>query len=157
LKKARKITDINRGIYLIEFFASVNFKVKIARYKNIVFPKGYYYYAGSAQKNFSSRVLRHVEKEKRIHWHIDHITTHLQIELNNIFLFPNRERADECLLAQKLEGDFHFNHIAKGFGNSDCNNCFSHFLHSKEQISYSHLFSLYHDIVRFNPSSKEIF
>ncbi|NOX19282.1 MAG: DUF123 domain-containing protein [Chlorobi bacterium] len=157
MKKAQKITDITSGIYLIEFFASKNFFAGIPRYQKVEFPKGYYYYAGSAQRNFSSRILRHVKKAKKVHWHIDHITTHADIEIKTIFLFPNRGRADECRLAQTLEKDFGLIHKAKGFGSSDCNSCYSHFLYSKKNISYSHLFSLYQDIVRFSPSSKEIF
>jgi sugar fermentation stimulation protein A len=40
----------------------------------IVFPPGYYVYAGSARRGLEARLSRHNRKRKRDHWHIDALT-----------------------------------------------------------------------------------
>lgn len=37
------------------------------------FPKGYYVYVGSARRNLSKRLARHMHLRKRMHWHIDYL------------------------------------------------------------------------------------
>jgi len=43
------------------------------------FHRGYYLYSGSALGGLSSRLIRHLSKEKKNHWHIDYLLMHSQV------------------------------------------------------------------------------
>lgn len=154
--KVPKIIKDNSGIYLLEIKAESDFRVGIKKFSGLDFPAGYYYYAGSAQKNFKQRLNRHIRKDKIIHWHIDHITTIETNKITSILIDTGKQKEFECRLVQNLLTEFKLKSIAKGFGNSDCNICESHLLFSKKKISYSHFISLYQSMARLIPSSKEI-
>jgi len=153
----QKITDIFSGIYVLEFFAPNPFKINHSKFCDIQFKSGFYFYIGSAQKNFNSRIIRHLKLKKKLHWHIDYLSTNENICLENVYMFNNVPNSFECKLTNRLQTAFDLIHIAKGFGNSDCNLCVSHLLYSRKKITHSQLLSLYQSIVRFIPSSREIF
>jgi Uri superfamily endonuclease len=151
----QKIINPDSGIYLLEFKSENEFKLQIKKYPGINFSKGYYYYAGSAQKNFSHRVKRHVTKSKKLYWHIDYLTANKNLKMKNIFAFPGIKKEAECKLVQNLIKNFDLDYAIKGFGNGDCNSCDSHLLFSKRILNQSQLFSRYQSIVRLIPSSIE--
>ena len=153
----QKITDISSGIYVLEIYAPSPFEVAIKKFSEVHFPKGYYYYIGSAQKNLGHRINRHLKLNKKLHWHIDYITSNIKINIKSILIFKDFPRDFECKLTGELQDQFSLIHIAKGFGNSDCNICESHLLYSKKLIDYNHLLSLYQSTVRLIPSSRETF
>jgi len=109
----------NKGIYILELFANKNFQISAKKFIGVTFPKGYYYYIGSAQKNLKSRIDRHLRKEKIIHWHIDHLTTHNSIKVINSFIIPEAEKTLEAEIANNFEKYFNAKIIVEGFGNSD--------------------------------------
>lgn len=150
------LIKIKSGIYILEIEAKNNFQLGIKKYGEEVFPKGYYYYVGSAQKSFYHRIKRHLQKTKNIHWHIDYL---LDIPTNNIktiFAIRNKSKSFECKVVSELESNDNLQHLIKGFGNSDCRTCKSHILYSKKKISHNHFISLYQSIARFIPSSNDI-
>jgi len=151
-----KITNRDNGIYILEIFAKEDFTVFSKTFSGYVFPEGYYYYVGSAQKNFRSRILRHLKKEKTVHWHIDNITTIHSNLITNVYIFINKTKDFECQLVQNLINSTALKYSAKNFGNSDCNICSSHLLYSKKKIPYNQFSRLYQSIVRFKPSSSDI-
>ena len=151
----QKITEKNNGIYVLEIYAPVSFYLFIKKFANIKLKPGYYYYAGSAQKNLRHRILRHLKKNKIIHWHIDHLTSSGSAEIKNIFVLFGKSKSYECRLAQKISKIKNAEFILEGFGNSDCSNCPSHLLYSSKRIPQSHFISLYQSTVRFIPSSIE--
>jgi sugar fermentation stimulation protein A len=153
----QKITDAKSGIYILELSSAKNFKVGIKKFSDIKLNSGFYYYIGSAQKNYNSRLVRHLKKSKTIHWHIDHLTTNAFLKINKIYLLENSNKELECGTVQLLEQLRNINHPLEGFGNSDCKVCKSHLLYSKDEIAYSHFISLYQDIVLFKPSDKDTF
>lgn len=59
-----------KGIYVIVVKISKNTAIKIGRLGNIIFNKGIYSYVGSAQNNLEKRIMRHLSKIKKMHWHI---------------------------------------------------------------------------------------
>jgi Uri superfamily endonuclease len=64
-----------------------------------------------------------LKKEKRLHWHIDHVTgpaveIHIQYESGD----------QECALLADYQKRCDFKIPLKGFGASDCKNCASHFI-----------------------------
>lgn len=152
----QKITS-NSGVYLLEIFASTSFKISNKNFKNIIFPKGYYYYSGSAQKNLIQRIKRHLRKGKNIYWHIDYLTSNPTNTISSIFILENGKKNYECNFVLVLLKDFNLKIAANNFGNGDCNSCESHLLYSKKKINHSHFISRYQSIVRLIPSSKEIF
>jgi sugar fermentation stimulation protein A len=104
------------GSYLIVLELAKKIRTEIGALGNITFEKGWYVYSGSALKNLSSRISRHLRKtHKKKHWHIDYLTPYAQ----SIKGFPVMSYQNlEC----KLAGDL----IAlggkpvPGFGSSDC-------------------------------------
>ncbi|MBK8946603.1 MAG: GIY-YIG nuclease family protein [Ignavibacteriae bacterium] len=148
--------QINSGIYFLEIKILRKCCIEIKKFGRISFEKGFYYYVGSAQRNLKQRILRHHRKIKKLHWHVDFITANENSKIENIFTFPNNLKKEECFFVNFLETEFQLVHKIKNFGNSDCKNCTSHLLFSKNKIDYNHLFSRYQSTVLFIPSSNEI-
>ena len=101
------------------------------------FKKGYYYYVGSAQKNLAQRIARHKQKDKKLHWHIDYLTTNKNFTIIETITFKNAIKKEECVLVSKLISFSEFSHPIKYFGNSDCNVCVSHLLYSPSKLLLS--------------------
>ena len=127
----------NKGIYILELFANKNFQISAKKFIGVTFPKGYYYYIGSAQKNLKSRIDRHLRKEKIIHWHIDHLTTHNSIKVINSFIIPEAEKTLEAEIANNFEKYFNAKIIVEGFGNSDAKETKTHLFYKSESIPFS--------------------
>ena len=154
-KKVQRQIKSNSGIYLLEIYAKENFKININKFSGLIFKKGFYYYAGSAQKNLVSRLDRHLKDNKKNHWHIDYLTTNKACKINTIYIFENAPKEFECQLVYELQKYFPVIFPASGFGNSDCSNCNSHLLFNTKAINYNQLFSRYQFIVRLIPSLNE--
>ncbi|MDI6760661.1 MAG: GIY-YIG nuclease family protein [Candidatus Brocadiaceae bacterium] len=121
------------------------FKIEVGKLGRASFPKGFYVYAGSAQKNLSQRLARHFRNAKSRgtlqraptnktpgsarwewpsppHWHIDYLLPHAKILSIHVF---KASKEWECRLSQKIAGLEGARIIMKGFGASDCK-CPSH-------------------------------
>jgi len=146
----------DKGIYVLELHFYENIRIEHKRFSQYLFPTGYYYYIGSAQKNLQKRIKRHILKTKKLHWHIDYLTSLNNTRIENVFIFPELTKDNECKIVDNLETKFNLEHKIIGFGNSDCNICKSHLLFSKKRISYNQLFSLYQSTVLFIPSASDI-
>ena len=86
---------------------------------------GLYVYLGSARGpgGLGARLKRHFQAEKKIHWHIDRLTTATgKIAASAIV------GGDECDLVAKLLRQPKFECAATGFGSTDCRVCQSHLL-----------------------------
>lgn len=143
------------GIYILEIVPKKSF---VFTHKNLGehnLLSGYYYYVGSAQLNLSKRINRHSKKIKKLHWHIDYITTNKYASISNVYIFKNFTKEFECRIVEDLLNHFNMQSPIKSFGSSDCKICQSHLLYSKEQISYNQLCSLYQSAVSFIPSSRD--
>ncbi len=147
---------INSGIYVLELFVANGFNLHHNSLGQLLIPKGYYYYVGSAQKNLTQRIERHLKKYKKQHWHIDYLTCDKNITIKNVYLVRDYSKKYECTLVNDLISKYGLHATIKGFGNTDCNSCESHLLFSKKQLAYSQFCSLYQDTVLFMPSSKDI-
>ena len=102
---------------MIKIHSSVS--IQIGKLGTFHFPKGYYMYTGSAQKNMSARIERHLKKDKPLRWHIDYLTIHPAAEIIDV----RRSDMEECELNQLIGGEI----IVPGFGSSDCtSHCGSH-------------------------------
>jgi Uri superfamily endonuclease len=154
--KVLKQIKFNSGIYILEIFVPKSFPLRILKFKDCEIEPGFYYYVGSAQKYLNARIKRHLQKEKKVHWHIDHITSFRGNEIKNVFVFEEMKKDFECRLVSVIENIYNLKYSIRGFGNSDCSLCESHLLHTKTEIDYSHLCSRYQSMVRFIPSSSVI-
>ena len=107
--------DQNRGNYLLIMHLAGERRIGIGALGEILFRKGYYIYVGSAKKNLSQRVNRHLRKRKQLFWHIDYL----------------REVADSCS-SIAIRSSINLEHDLardlgkitswqiRGFGSSDC-------------------------------------
>lgn len=112
------------GVYLLKLRIEENKNIKIGALGQNDFSAGYFFYAGTAQKNIQSRVKRHYSKDKKLHWHIDYLLNEAELIDDFIFELP---RAGECFLTElmKLNGG---QVLVDGFGASDCS-CRSHLIY----------------------------
>ncbi len=146
----QRITNPDKGIYILELFADKDFSVLAKKFVEVTFPKGYYYYIGSAQKNLKSRIERHFRKKKKIHWHIDHLTTHNSVKVVNIFIIPAAEKSVEAEIANNFVNNFNAKIIVEGFGNSDTKETKTHLFYKKEKTECSEFQKYYHSLFLFN-------
>ena len=80
----------------------------------------------------SSRIHRHLRRNKKLHWHIDKITSNNCCTVYGVAVLPNEK--SECIISAKLKGMKGLISIY-GFGNSDCKrNCGSHFFQMESWI-----------------------
>ncbi len=83
LRKAMKLLEIpwdhvarearDRGSYLLILRLKRGRTLAVGALGTQHFPAGYYVYAGSAMKDLSARMNRHLRKRKRQRWHIDYL------------------------------------------------------------------------------------
>ncbi len=151
----QKITNSNSGIYILEMFASNDFTIKAKKFENEIIPKGYHYYIGSAQKNLLQRIARHFRKKKKVHWHIDHLTSSKNVKIKNVYVIYDAPKNLEEKIATDFPSTFNGNILLKGFGNSDTKGTITHLFYKSRKIPYNHFSERYQSIVRFKPSSRE--
>jgi len=83
------------------------------------FPAGYYIYTGSAKRNLTARINRHLSPHKKLRWHIDYLLAHPLVKIMDV----KTSNTEECKWNQMLAGDI----PVAGFGASDCrNHCGAH-------------------------------
>jgi len=100
------------------------------------FPPGWYLYVGSAQKNLASRVERHWSLKKKIHWHIDHLSTAPDSEPVGAVVIPAEAGLSECDLNREIGRLFGNQFVVPGFGASDCTaGCPAHLWFSGPPVS----------------------
>ncbi|MEM2856576.1 MAG: GIY-YIG nuclease family protein [Candidatus Nitrosocaldaceae archaeon] len=100
--------------YLLIIKINDEHRIKIGSLGSIYFRKGYYLYIGSAKRGLMNRIDRHLKSSKRLHWHIDYLTT--SYRPIKVFL----SEIDECTIASMLNANY-----INRFGSSDCK-CNSH-------------------------------
>jgi sugar fermentation stimulation protein A len=116
-----RLAESNGGNYLMVLEFPADREIAVGSLGTLGFKQGWYVYAGSARKNLSQRINRHLRKiRKQKHWHIDYLTPYTgKIKALPIVSYRNLE----CDLAgdlEKLGGE-----PVMGFGCSDCR-CKSH-------------------------------
>ncbi|MDR2866172.1 MAG: GIY-YIG nuclease family protein [Methanomassiliicoccaceae archaeon] len=111
---------MHKGTYLLFLEFRAQRTVDIGKLGTITVEEGEYCYVGSAMNGLGSRIRRHLSDKKKIHWHIDHLTTIADAMEAYVSLPPT----DECELSRmaKESGGLE---VFKGFGCSDCR-CHTH-------------------------------
>jgi sugar fermentation stimulation protein A len=116
-----KLAARDSGSYLLLLEIPQAQNIETGALGTLRFESGWYVYAGSALKNLSKRIARHLRRvRKKQHWHIDYLGPHAaQIRAYPVCSY----RSLECELAQALE-KLGGRGIPR-FGSSDCR-CKSH-------------------------------
>jgi sugar fermentation stimulation protein A len=111
----------NSGSYLVALELRDSRTIEVGSLGTIDFQAGWYVYAGSAQKNLSQRMNRHLRKVRKAkHWHLDYLTAYAgSIKALPVMSYRNLE----CGFADALAGLGGAG--VPGFGCSDCR-CRSH-------------------------------
>lgn len=111
-------------LYSIELILQKDMKIKIGKLGTFRFQKGTYMYVGSAKRNIVSRINRHKQIKKKMHWHFDYLRPYG--EITKIITYENSN--GECGLCRELLEKMNGTLPVKGFGSSDCN-CLSHLVY----------------------------
>ncbi len=113
------------GAYVMLLQLSPSIQISTAKTGTFVLNPGFYTYCGSAKGpgGLQARIKRHFSQEKKLHWHIDHLT--VKAADMAAMAFPH---ATECDLVSALTNSGLFAAPVSGFGSSDCTNCSSHLL-----------------------------
>ena len=117
------------GAYALVFELETPLEAQVGRLGPILLPAGYAVYVGSAlgPGGLRARIERHFRSEKRMHWHIDAITTLIR---PRAWYCDASGRHLECQWAQALAGLPGASIPLPGFGSSDCRSgCPAHFIH----------------------------
>ena len=144
------LKELGRGTYTLVIKVNEDLKIVIGKLGSIMFYKGIYCYIGSAlgPSNLSlyMRVNRHLNKVKKLKWHIDYLTSHEMVSIIAIIAAKTQEKF-ECKIASLINKSNKAIPIVK-FGSTDCR-CISHLyyfknMHEDEVIKlianiYSHL------------------
>jgi len=119
-----------RGTYTLLLACKRPFKVRIGKLGLIQLEKGNYLYTGSAlgtgAVSLEQRVARHRRRNKRVKWHIDHLTVHREITIVNVICTEINKRL-ECQINQQILSNLNGKPIIQRAGASDCN-CPGHLL-----------------------------
>ena len=62
-----------KGCYILLIKLEKDKIIKIGKFVNRLFKKGFYVYIGSALNGLENRINRHLRNNKKIHWHIDYL------------------------------------------------------------------------------------
>ena len=110
-----------QGAYVLQIDLDYPICAMLGR-QAVVLDAGRYLYAGSAwgPGGIRGRLNHHFRKDKKVHWHVDHLTA----EANRVvaIAFP---RISECALVDSLD-ELGATYPHPGFGSSDCKACTSH-------------------------------
>ena len=127
--------DAKSGTYILVLESKAEVYIQIGKLATLNLIPGFYLYVGSAfgPGGVKARVLRHNRETKKLHWHIDYLTKHL--ELAEVwYTYDNIRR--EHLWAELLSDTRPFTIPMKHFGASDCR-CLSHLYYARKLPRFS--------------------
>ena len=115
------------GSYALAIDLCRRLSVRMAATTETLAP-GRYVYCGSAHGpgGLRARLMRHIRREKSVHWHVDQLTKVGAIR--GAWVFPG---GSECELVAMLA---HLPAPLAGFGSSDCDTCRSHLLYWPDHV-----------------------
>ncbi len=119
------------GTYCLVFSCSTSSKVTIGKLVTYQIKPGYYCYIGSAfgRGGLKSRINRHLQINKRKHWHLDYLKPHLTpVQI----CYSTDTIKLECKWAKLLLKDEQSSIPINKFGSSDCD-CTAHFFYYQVQ------------------------
>ena len=130
---------MTQGSYILFLNLKKPVSLEVGSLGKLFFPKSVYLYFGSAlgpsKKSLELRIRRHYQKQKKIQWHIDYLTSIQEVKPIFSAIFKSKSSI-ECDLLQYFRDKKEYSISHKDFGSSDCSNkCNSHLLNTKKSIS----------------------
>ncbi|MCC7168396.1 MAG: GIY-YIG nuclease family protein [Rhodospirillales bacterium] len=124
----------DKGAYLLIVRLERSVTIGAGRMRGARLPPGLYAYAGSAwgPGGIEARLARHRRPDKRIHWHIDHLTNRAASIASLAFAGE-----PECKLMDRLLALKGVTIPAPGFGASDCRHCPAHLVRLPDSFRLS--------------------
>lgn len=120
-----------RGNYVLILQVERPFQAYVGTLGKNRFKSGFYLYVGSAlgcgSSSLEGRLNRHLRRLKRIHWHIDHLTTTPYVKVVSAYYVETDVRR-ECELTDTLVEEFSGRVEPSGFGSTDCG-CDGHLIY----------------------------
>lgn len=112
-----------KGSYILVIDLAKSVSLEVGRLGTCEFPAGLYLYCGSAMNGLEGRIRRHLRQTRKLHWHIDYLTSAAKV--TEVWWLVSEERW-ECRWAEAIAG-MGGEIVARGFGSSDCG-CPTHLL-----------------------------
>lgn len=135
-----------KGVYTLTILMKKPTNIAVSRLGNFNFAKGYYAYTGSALNNLRKRVGRHMEKNKKKHWHIDFLLENDYVDLTSVIASRARQRM-ECEVNKALMAMIEASVPIFGFGASDCTHgCGSHLIYFGRRDPDMRILSAYKEL-----------
>ena len=117
--------EINgKGSYVLVLRLDEPRSIDVGKLGRVCFRPGVYLYFGSALNGLNGRIQRHLRREKKSHWHIDHLTSPASIE--EVWWVSDGRNWECCWARETARLPERLSPVA-GFGSSDCR-CSSHLL-----------------------------
>lgn len=113
------------GAYVLMIETASPLPVRLPQKDVSVLAPSTYLYVGSANGpgGIKARLRRHFRPNKKIHWHVDQLTTcSASVEALAVI------GGNECALGEILLASKRYQVALQGFGSSDCRTCSSHLL-----------------------------
>lgn len=134
MQEAKAILEKYRGIkglYLLLLHLEEGY-YNVGKLYTGVLPSGTYAYIGSAwgPGGLDTRVSRHLSANKRIHWHIDWLTSDTRCKLIGVYLFPRVKGESEMYRILSKIGEC----VILGFGSTDDRSSKCHLLLLKKSL-----------------------
>lgn len=132
---ATKNPEANKGAYVLLFKLDLALEVTV-RARRVVLEPGTYAYCGSAMGpgGLDARIERHLRREKKVHWHVDQVTTQVPV-----LRVGTTSCLSECDLVKRLLQRSAGSIPVPGFGSSDCRVCASHFVKLETERAFDRL------------------
>ncbi|MCH7744999.1 MAG: GIY-YIG nuclease family protein [Chloroflexi bacterium] len=124
-----------KGSYVLVLSLTESKRLSVGKLGTFDFPAGYYLYFGSALNGLQARISRHLRREKKLHWHIDFLTSVAPVA--QVWWKADLRRL-ECSWAKAAIEQEGVTVPVAGFGSSDCR-CKAHLVHVE---SWSHVMAL---------------
>lgn len=105
------------GVYIVWIGIKNETDIAVGALGEKTFAPGFYAYTGSAQKNRTARLLRHLKLEKPLRWHIDYLRPYGDVAA--VHTLPGT-KDEECKLAARLTQEAGGIVSVPRFGASDC-------------------------------------
>jgi Uri superfamily endonuclease len=112
----QRLIFLKGHIYILGVEINQDIQISVGKLGKIGFYKGFYLYVGSAKDRLSTRLARHLSRDKRLFWHIDYLLASPAVCIKKIWINGNKS---ECSVVRLINRNVK-SQIIRGFGSSDC-------------------------------------